>query len=320
MSKRATALFLALVASSGLALGQATPEPPRPPKVPKPPRPAQGYESRTGHGATTFDQKASFVAKGVIEIENFTGSVKVAGWDRNEIAVTGRADGAEGLELTVTGERASIQVDTVNPHGTRAELDVKVPSGSSLEINAFQADVDVSGVSGNVNIESVNGTLTVAGAQGELELNSVNGAVEISGTSKRVQVEAVNGDVTLKGVGGRIEASTVNGQLKFEGGTLERASFETVSGMLVVVAALHPQARVELQSVSGPIELALPADTQARFEASSFSGDIKNELSADQPSRRSKFTGERELSFTLGSGGATVDLQSLSGQILLRKR
>ncbi len=321
MSKRATALFLALAAWSGLALGQAAPEPPRPPKPPRPPRQVSvpDAEHESHRGASTFDQKASFVAKGVIEIENFTGSVKVTGWERNEIAVAGRADAGE-LELEVTGERASIQVDTSNPHGTRVELDIKVPAGSSLEVNAFQADVEVSGVSGNVTVESVNGKLVVAGAQGELELNSVNGTVEVSGASKRVHVEAVNGDVTLKGVGGRIEASTVNGRLRFEGGALERASFETVSGPLLVVGELHPQARVELQTVSGTIELALPAATQARFEASSFSGEIKNELSADQPSRRSKFTGERELSFTLGNGGATVDLQSLSGQILLRKR
>ncbi len=317
MSNRITALTLALAACSGLALAQA-PAPPAPPRPPKPPK-GYSYEHRTQPGGTTFDQKASFVPKGVVEIENFTGSVTVSGWERNEIAVTGRSDGGE-LELEVSGERASIQVDAPNPHGTRSDLEVKVPAGSSLEVNAFQADVAVSGVSGRISIETVNGALLVTGAQGELELNSVNGVVEVSGSSRRVHVEAVNGNVTLKGTGGNIEASTVNGRLRYEGGTLERASFETVSGELVVQSELSPQARVELQSVSGPIELVLPAATQARFEVSTFSGAIQNELSADKPTRRSRFTNESELVFTLGNGGATVDVQSLSGRILLRKR
>ncbi len=317
MSNRITALTLALAACSGLALAQ-TPAPPEPPRPPKPPK-GYSYEHRTHPGGTTFDQKASFVPKGVVEIENFTGSIRVAGWDRNEIAVSGRSDGGE-LELEVSGERASIQVDTPNPHGTRSDLDVKVPAGSSLEINGFQADVGVTGVSGRISIESVNGALTVVGAQGELELNSVNGAVEVSGSSRRVHVEAVNGNVTLKGLGGSIEASTVNGQLRYEGGPLDRASFETVSGELAVQAELGSQARVDLQSVSGPIELLLPAATQARFEVSTFSGAIQNELSPDKPTRRSRFTSESELVFTLGNGGATVDVQSLSGRILLRKR
>lgn len=315
MTSRITALTLALAASSGLALAQAPPEPPRPPRPPK----GFSFEHRTQGGSTTFDQKASFVARGVVEIENFTGAVKVTGWERNEIAVTGRSDGGQ-LELEVAGERASIQVDSPNPHGTRADLEVKVPAGSSLEVNAFQADVSVAGVSGRISIETVNGALLVTGAQGELELNSVNGTVEVSGASRRVHVEAVNGNVTIKGTGGSIEASTVNGQLRYEGGTLERASFETVSGALEVLTDLHPQARVELQSVSGPIELVLPATTQARFDVSSFSGDIRNDLSADVPERSSRFTRESELSFTLGNGGATVDVQSLSGRILLRKR
>jgi hypothetical protein len=58
----------------------------------------------------------------------------------------------------------------------------------------------------------------------------------------------------------------------------------------------------------------------ARFEVSTFSGDIKNELSADQAKRTSKYTTEQELSFEVGAAGATVEIQTLSGNVSLRKR
>jgi DUF4097 and DUF4098 domain-containing protein YvlB len=67
------------------------------------------------------------------------------------------------------------------------------------------------------------------------------------------------------------------------------------------------------------VELALPANVSADFSISSFSGEIENELGP--PARKaSRWTSEKELSFTTGSGGAKVTVETLSGDIRLRKR
>lgn len=330
MHDRIQALFLAgLVAAAGAsAQPPAPPAPPRPAHGAHPPRPPKDDrdddERKAGsRGAQTLNEKRSFVAKGVIEIDNARGSIRVSGWDQTDIQVTGSLGaGAEGLEISVTGERASISVEARNPHGVSSDLEIKVPAGSELEIDAFAAETTVSGVSGTVRVDSVDAGIHVSGGSRELELQTVNGAIEVTGDHPggRVHVEAVNGAVTLRGVGGDVEASTVNGRLTVEAGSLQRARFETVSGALAVQGDLAKGARLDIETVSGTVELTLPASVSARFEVTSFSGDIKNELSADQARRAGRYTSEQNLSFETGSAGATVDVQTLSGDVVLRKR
>ena len=53
--------------------------------------------------------------------------------------------------------------------------------------------------------------------------------------------------------------------------------------------------------------------------ATTFSGDIENEM-GPTPTRQSRWTTEKELSFSLAGGGAKITVQTLSGNIRLRKR
>ena len=52
---------------------------------------------------------------------------------------------------------------------------------------------------------------------------------------------------------------------------------------------------------------------------SSFSGAITNEL-GPAAEKSSKWTPQKELSFTTGSGGARITIETLSGAIGIRKR
>jgi hypothetical protein len=71
--------------------------------------------------------------------------------------------------------------------------------------------------------------------------------------------------------------------------------------------------------VSGAVELALAGATGADFTVSTFSGDIRNELGP--PARAtSRYTTEKELTFSTGGGGATVTIETLSGTVTLRRR
>ncbi len=269
---------------------------------------------------TSVNERQAAAPDGVVSIDNATGTLKITGWDKAEVAVTGRLGaGAEGVTLEKHGKRISLEVELT--HGPQAEgaLEISVPSGSSLEISGFNAETTIGGVTGAIHVETVNGRIEVVAAGGALELQTVNGAIEVTGTSSRVQAEAVNGPVTLTGLGGEIQVSTVNGPLVFEGGTLTRGEFQTVAGPLRVQADLADGARLELQSVSGGIELALPRDVSASFEVTTFSGSVTNELGP--PARANqRYTTQKELTFSTGTGSASVDVETHSGVIKLRKR
>jgi DUF4097 and DUF4098 domain-containing protein YvlB len=270
---------------------------------------------------TSVDQKRPAAASGKVTIENMSGSVKVTGWDRAEVQVKGTL--GDGAELGFDGgeNRTSIEVEAEhgNPMGIKSDLEVFVPAGSSVSIEGFAASISVAGVTGSVSAETVNGSITQSGAAKGVELQSVNGAIEVTKAAGRIQAEAVNGTVTVRDASGELEASTVNGKLLVTGGSFDRAALESVSGGVRFEAGLSARATLSVESVSGSVELFFPAGFGAEFSVSTFSGTITNEL-GPAAEKSSRFTPEKELSFTAGSGGARVTVETLSGAVSIRKR
>jgi DUF4097 and DUF4098 domain-containing protein YvlB len=266
------------------------------------------------------DARRTAAPDALIQIENSNGSVKVIGWDRNEVQVTGSLGAkAEGLDFSGTERRLSIEVDASNPHAVTSDLEIHVPAGSRLEIETYTAGITVTGVTGTLNAESVNGSVDVDGTMREVNAETVDGNVSVTCRCRVAHAQAVNGNVTVRGASGEVEASTVNGTLVVEGGTFDRASLETVSGNLRLSGDLAPRANVTIETVSGAVEVTLPAAVAADFTITTFSGEVTNDL-GPAPRSTSRYTSQKELEFSTGKGGAAVDVQTLSGDIRLRKR
>ena len=270
---------------------------------------------------STIDQHRSAAPDGTVDIENMAGSIRVTGWDKNEIVVNGRLGRqASGLQFSGGSSHTRIEVETEgNPHGVRSDLDIKVPAGSRLKIDGFEASITVTGVTGTVQAETVNGSITLSGGVKDVDLQAVNGAVEVAKASGRIKAESVNGSVTIRDSSGELEASTVNGALEVRGGSWTKVRVETVSGDLRFEGSLGKKATLEAETVSGSVELVFPASIAADFSFSSFSGSIDNDL-GPAVTRSHKWTTEKELSFSYGGGGAKVNVQTLSGSIRLHKQ
>ncbi len=279
--------------------------------------------SETGSAAPDarrVDKRQPATPDGAVRVDNATGTLRVVGWDKAEVALSGSlGEHTDAVRLESRGGRT--EVTYVLDHDRHGEADVllNVPAGSSLEVEGFSVETTVEGVRGDVRVESVNGGIDVAAAGGELDLSATNGAIQVSGSSKDVRAEAVNGAVTLKGVGGAVEASSVNGALRVEGGSLTRAKLETVSGGIVARCDLGAGARLDISSVSGDVELSLPASVSAEFQVSTMSGSVDNEL-GPAAKEGGRYMPHKSLSFTAGSGDAKVEIETLSGSIRLRKR
>lgn len=270
---------------------------------------------------TTVEQRRPAAADGLVEIENAAGSIRVLGWDRAEVEVKGTLGRrAEGVTFSGDRRRTRIEVDVEgNPHGVKSDLEIHVPAASRVQIDSFAAGITVSDVTGAVRAETVNGSITVTGGAREVDVQSVNGSVDVKSPATRVHAESVNGSVTVQEASGEVDASTVNGRLLVSGGDFRRARLETVSGSLRFEGSLSGRATLDAETVSGSVELALPASVSADFSASTFSGDIENEL-GPAGRRSSRYTSEKELSFSTGAGGAKVSVQTLSGAIRFLKR
>ena len=274
----------------------------------------------TGGAQEKISQSRPAAADGVVQIENPSGSIRVIGWDRAEVAVAGTlGHGADAVDLRGDKRRTHVEVESDNPHGHNTDLEVRVPAGSDVVIESYAASISVSDVRGTLSAETVNGDIQVTNGGREVQAETVNGSVTVSSRGGRVRAESVNGSVSVRGAAGEIDASTVNGPLTVTGETFERARLETVNGRILFDASLEARGVLEAESVSGAVELVLPSNIAADFTISTFSGDIRNELGPPARKPGLHLPG-KELTFSTGGGGANVSVETLSGGIVLRRK
>ena len=265
------------------------------------------------------DGKAS--ADGTVVISNVCGEVEVEGWDKPTVEVDAELE-ADDDEVTfeTTGSRTTIAV--VDPSGGDvdcAELEVKVPAGSVVEVHTVSAEVEVGGVTGALDLQTVSGSIDVSGSPSEVEIQTVSGDVTVPAVPK-LEVESVSSKLVLGGSGNaELDAETVSGGVVVNGGPFRELEVETVSGDIEVEAILTPNARVKLVSHSGDIDLALPAGVSADFELESFSGRIRDEL-AGHEAVTPKYGPGSGLEFELGGGSARIRAETFSGNLTVKAK
>jgi DUF4097 and DUF4098 domain-containing protein YvlB len=268
------------------------------------------------------DEKRPAGKDGVVEIRNVAGSVKVMGWDREEVAVTGTlGKGTERLEFSGSGNRTLVKVvlPPSSHHVDGSDLEIKVPAGSTLDVETVSADITAEKVSGSLRLQSVSGGVTVGGEPKEFNVKTVSGDVTVTATGAPGRAKSVSGAVTLQGVVGTVEASSVSGEVTVTGGEVSSVELETTSGNIKLDAGVAKGARLDARTVSGEVKLILPAGVAADFDVTTFSGEITNDF-GPAAHRTSEYGPGKELSFSTGGGGARVVAKSFSGGVYLKKR
>jgi len=125
---------------------------------------------------------------------------------------------------------------------------------------------------------------------------TVNGSVEATGLTADANVSTVNGDASVS-TRGWAEATTVNGDVD---ATVGRADW---SGS------------AEFQTVNGTVTVTLPGSVNAEVQARTVNGDIETDFPLTVTGR----FGPRRLNGTIGSGGRTLSLETVNGQIRIRR-
>jgi hypothetical protein len=269
-------------------------------------------------------------ADGTVEISNVRGSIKVSGWERHAVAVTGSL--GEGTRLVFEGEgnRVIVRAQRISEgkgwfgwggSGPKEDtrLEVFVPFGASLEIEGVSADTRVDGIrdAASIEAESVSGDVEVNASTTRLDVSSVSGDVSFTGRARRVHAESVSGDLRFSGIDGEFGVDTVSGRVGVTASRLSQLKAGTVSGDLDFDVDLIGNASVGVEAMSGEVTLTLPASLSATVNAESFSGS----LHADFPVTIVDNKGPgSEMHGKVGGGDARIELESFSGDIRLRRR
>jgi DUF4097 and DUF4098 domain-containing protein YvlB len=270
-----------------------------------------------------FEQKVKADPRGSVRISNVAGKVTVTGWDQAEVEVKARLFGnVERVDVYTDGGRTTIKV--ILPRSSmrsgEAELDIRVPEQSDLDISAVSADVNTTHLQGPQRLTTVSGDIR-ADFEKDIEGKTVSGDLRLKGKSKSgdVRVTSVSGDVFLERAGGDVEVTSVSGDLLLDVATVATVRTRTTSGDVSLRGALARNGNVEAETISGGVTVRVKPEAGFEYEATSFSGDIGNCFGQHAESTSRHGPGTR-LMGTTGDGNGRVRVKSMSGDVAICDR
>jgi DUF4097 and DUF4098 domain-containing protein YvlB len=223
-----------------------------------------------------------------------------------EVKQTGaRAPGGtismEGLRnggVSVTGwDRDSLFI--------RTRIRVTATSQAEARSVAAQVRTIVRGsqviVEGPRNMDDVQWTAslyTMVPRRSDLRVGTRNGPVTVEQVRGNLDLQTSNGPLTLRDLGGDVRAHTTNGPMSI---TLEGSKWEG--------------AGLEARTSNGPLTISIPDGYNARLEAGTTNGPVNLGFPITVVGRIN-----RDISTTLGSGGATIRATTTNGPLSIRRR
>lgn len=175
-----------------------------------------------------FEQTYPLNAGGRVSVSNVNGSIAVDTWDRNEVK----------LEYVKTADRKE----------DLAEIEIRIDARQ----DAFSVETDYGdwkrrgpGERRNYGKLQVEYRLTVPRNAVLDEIETVNGSVSIANAGNSTKASAVNGQVKATNLRGATNLSTVNGTVIADFDQLQTGS------------------KITLETVNGTVDLMIPSDANA---------------------------------------------------------
>ncbi|MDM7859072.1 DUF4097 family beta strand repeat-containing protein [Alteromonas sp. ASW11-36] len=294
------------------------------------------------------DQTLDVDAQSRIEIEHLNGSAVVKGWDREEVRVEGElSDRASEFIFERRGRNVQIKVEMESSsykgdwkkwgYGHGDDLTIYVPIGSEVNYTSVNASFDGESLHGGLDVEVVNGEVSVNDIEGRIRLESVNGSINARNLSGDVKIETVNGsiegrhsgegDIKFESVNGDIRISsdsreihveTVNGDLELELQAVDELDLTSVNGSIEVSMNLQPGGDVRVSTVGGSVELIFQEGVSAHFDIEGHAGGKFVNRLTDDKTQKAKYGPRRWLEFSTGNGAAEVEVSTVNGRVELR--
>ena len=272
--------------------------------------------AREGESTTHVDTTFAVKQGTRLEVDNFGGSVTVHAWGRDAVKLEANRPNQSRIEVSEDEGVLSLRsIGRMGVPGT-IEYTLQVPRWMELRIAGVMNDVSVDGVEAPLKIGTVKGDVAVRGGKEFLELQTVQGVVKVEHARGRVTASSVNEGITLDDVEGEIQAETVNGLVRLVRVRSRQVDCSSVNGSLEYEGEIQDGGHYSFTTHNGDITVVLPGKPSADISVSTFNGGFESGF----PVTLSRGTHHsRRFRFTLGSGGADLELESFQGTIRLRR-
>ena len=259
-------------------------------------------------------------ATGAVRVYNLVGSVRIVGWNRDSVAVRGTLSKGSTLHMGGRGPGMKMFIEGIDERNpAAADIEVMVPARAKVWVKTATASIDVSGVSGSLDLYVVGGNIRVKGNPADVNAEAIDGSITITGSPTWVRAKSASGNVILEGSSPDVTVSTVSGKIDIDGTKFEKAKFESVTGSIRFTGSFERGGLVNFDTHSGSIEIGMPAGSPADFDIVSIAGSIANKLTSSRP-LPGRYGRGAELMASSANGGTRIVVRSFKGPVtLLRK-
>jgi hypothetical protein len=176
-----------------------------------------------GGQAKDFSRTVEFSSGGELKINSIKGSVKLTGWDRNQVEITARivmserADSdfarraVEAVRIEVSGDARTLSIrpnydDVPRTSGLSSwshplpdvNFEIQAPRHMSLALDTDRTEVELRGIDGTLNVKSDRGKVTAIDLGGNIRLKMDRcGNSALSGLRGTLSVEMDRSDLTV---------------------------------------------------------------------------------------------------------------------------
>jgi DUF4097 and DUF4098 domain-containing protein YvlB len=274
----------------------------------------------------SFEKKVAADPHGVVEISNVSGRTDISGWDNAEVEVKGNLGG--GVDrVDVTSDHGRTIVKVIVPNHTlrsgAADLQIRVPRDSELDVSGVSSDVTATDVEGVLQLKTVSGNVKTDVFSRSADVKTVSGDVALRGRGKgpgiRIHIATISGNIRVDRTGGDLDASTVSGDMNVRLDPTRSVRVRTTSGDFGFEGRLAKGASMEAETISGDLTVRVVPEGGLDYEINTFSGDIRNCMGAEAE-RVSKYGPGRRLLGTRSNNSADaarIRLKTMSGDVEL---
>ncbi len=267
-----------------------------------------------------INERHAVVPAGFIRVAVPEGEVRVIGWERDSLLVTGTAGDGFSVEITKQGAKVGSWTDGVAKNAA-SQVTIYMPGRSKLWVKTAGANISVSALTASLDLFSVSGAITVAGNPREIYAETMAGAVNLDNVkSAAARVKTASGTIRMGGAISDLTAVSVSGDINSALADFGRARIESVDGQIRHYGPIPDAAVVDVVNHAGSITLVIPPRTSADFTFNLYEADLTDEFGIKKRWMMSnKFKG-KEMTFGVGDRpNARVTIRSFKGPVAIRR-
>jgi hypothetical protein len=249
-----------------------------------------------------------------IVVEGVSGALRVETWDRAALDIRGEDEDPIGVHASRAGDRVVLTAADRKRRGFDVDAVLRVPDWVDLEVQGRSVDVWISGTAGSVQVRNVSGDITTEDTRGALTLLSVEGEISVLGARGSVTARSRANEVRMRDIVGTVDAESGSDDVLLQNVDASSIRAKTRSGDVFFRGPLAAGGSYWFSVHDGDADFELPSDVGAEVTVSTFDG----EFTSDFPVVVQRYGGGGVFDFTLGNGGARLEIQVFDGEIELR--